>query len=172
MPATAKEIQDRLTPNHLIPPETPAITSDAEMKEQVVAASVPETPKVDPDAPDLRGEKQYTFPIEYRDGRGKVWKGEFTSKILTIHERSQSGSLRAMLGAGQPSNSFDSMTSELNYMVSHMTYSLIEKPDWAENLRALEDPGIIQAIFEEVDSHESFFLGWEAPQSTSKEKSG
>jgi hypothetical protein len=160
-----ESIEDRLTPKHLIL-EAP---SDEELKEQVAKAALPEKPEVDPDKPDPRGEKRYTFQIEYKDARGKVWKGQFSNKILSIHERQQVGVMRSMLSGGQPLPSLDAMTMELNLMVAHMAYSLTEKPDWASNLRSLEDPGVLQAIYTEVDSHESYFLGWGAPQSSGEE---
>jgi hypothetical protein len=138
-------------------PEAP---SDEELKKRVEEAGLPEKPKEDPDKPDPRGEKYYTFQLDFKDARGKVWNGQFTTKILTVHERQQVGVMRSMLGAGQPLPSLDALTAELNLIVAHMTYSLTEKPDWAENLRQLENPRILQAIYAEVDSHESYFLGW------------
>ena len=163
----AREIQERLAPTHLTEPDTP---SEAELREQVEGASVPEKPKPE-EGPDPRGEKLYTFSIEYTDARGKEWKGQFTSKILSIHERSQVGATRAMLAGGQPTSSVDPLTAELNLCVAHMTWSLVKRPDWAENLRALEDPALLQAIFAEVDSHESYFLGWLPVEKPSSEKS-
>lgn len=173
--AELKNLQERMTPKHLMQPEAVdevEIPSDDDLKRRVETASVPEKPKADPDKPDPRGEKKYMFTLEHRDARGKVWTGQFTNKILSIHERQQVGAMRSMLGAGQPIQSLDALTIELNLMVAHMTYSLVEKPDWAENLRSLEDPSVLQAIYTEVDSHESFFLGWGTPQSQSAEKSG
>lgn len=169
--ADVKNLQERMTPKHLMPEEEVEIPTDDDLKKKVEEASLPEKPKVDPDKPDPRGEKKYTFNIEYKDARGKVWKGQFTNKILSIHERQQVGIMRSMLGAGQPVSSLDALTVELNLMVAHMSYSLTEKPQWAENLRSLEDPAVLQAIYTEVDSHESFFLGWGQTQSESAEAS-
>jgi hypothetical protein len=154
MPATAQEIHDRLDPKHLM------TASEEELKAQVAetAKAVDETP--DPDAPDPRGEKKYTFQINYTDARGKVWKGQFTNHILSISERQQVGVMRSILGGGRPLESLDALTVEINLMVAHMMQSLDKRPDWAKNLRTLEDPGLLQAIYTEVDSHESFFLGW------------
>lgn len=167
--APKQDIAARLNPRHLNTSESEEmdweIPSDYEMKKQVEDATLPVKPKVDPDKPDPRSEKQYTFMVEHKDARGKVWKGTFTNKILSIFERQQVGVMRSMMGAGQPVESLDGMTRELNLMVAHMNYSLTGKPDWAENLRTLEDPGVLQAIYTEVDSHESHFLGWGTPQS-------
>ena len=171
MTQTAKDIQDKLTPKHLLEEEPPALPSDDELKGRLAGVVPPLTPAKF-DGPDPRAEKQYTFQLDYKDARGKVWKGQFTTKILSIHERSQVGAMRAMLSAGQPLQSLDAMTVELNLMVAHMAFSLTEKPKWAENLRTLEDPGVLQAIYTEVDSHESYFLGWRAPQEDGAQKSG
>lgn len=168
-------IQARMDPKHLIleDPQQDAelagsmAPSDEELKKQVSDASLPEAPKVDPDKPDPRSEKVYTFNLDYKDARGKVWTGKFSNKILSIHERQQVGVMRSMLGAGQPVESLDRMTIELNLIVAHLTYSLASQPFWAENLRSLDDPGLLQAIYEEVDSHESHFLGWGTTQSPS-----
>jgi hypothetical protein len=165
--ADMQSIQERMKPTHLIREDNPdpEIPSDEDLKKKVEAAALPEEPKADPDKPDPRGEKKYTFTLDYKDARGKIWKGQFTNKILSIHERQQVGVMRSMLGAGQPLPSLDPLTVELNLIVAHMTYSLTEKPDWAANLRSLEDPQLLQEIYMEVDSHESYFLGWGTNQS-------
>ena len=154
MPATAQEIHDRLQPKHLLE------TSDEDLKKQVEEATQAPQTEPDPDAPDPRGEKKYTFQINYTDARGKVWKGQFVNHVLSIHERQQVGVMRSILGGGRPLESLDALTVEINLMVAHLMHSLDQRPEWAKNLRNLEDPGLLQAIYTEVDSHESFFLGW------------
>lgn len=154
MPSTAQEIHERMRPTHLVG------ESDEDLKKQVEDATTALEATPDPDAPDPRGEKKYTFQIEHKDARGKVWKGQFTNHILSIHERQQVGIMRSILGGGRPLESLDALTVEINLMVAHLSYSLDERPEWAKNLRTLEDPGLLQAIYTEVDSHESFFLGW------------
>lgn len=158
-------LDELLNPKHLITEDT----SDEELKKQVAGVGLPEKPEADPDKPNPRGEKSYTFQVDYKDARGKVWKGQFTNKILSIHERQQVGVMRSMLSGGQPIPSLDPMTIELNLIVAHLAYSLTEKPEWAANLRSLEDPGVLQAIYTEVDSHESYFLGWGTPQGSGEE---
>lgn len=169
-----KQIQDRMIPRHLSEhyEEPEELPTDDDLKQQVQKAALPTSPEEVPDKSDPRSEKYYSFPFEYKDARGKLWKGQFTNKILSIHERQQAGVLRSMLGAGQPVQSLDAFTIELNLMVAHMTYSLTEKPQWAENLRNLDDPQLLQALYTEVDSHESFFLGWPSVESASSKKSG
>lgn len=162
--AEIKRIEEQLEPTHLTNEDDSWIVSDDELKRQVEASVPPENLAKTPDKPDPRSEKSYTFQVDFKDVRGKIWKGQFTNQILSIHERQRVGVMRSMLGGGQPIPSLDPMTIELNLMVAHMTYSLKERPTWAENLRSLEDPAVLQHIYEEVDSHESYFLGWGTPQ--------
>lgn len=169
-----RDIQDRMIPRHLSghAEELAEVPTDEDLKKRVEESALPASPDKIPDKPDPRGEKYYPFSFEYRDARGKIWIGQFTNKILSIHERQQVGVMRSMLGGGQPVQSLDALTVELNLMVAHMTYSLTEKPQWAQNLRNLDDPQLLQAIFTEVDSHETFFLGWPSAEGSSSEKSG
>ena len=157
----AAELKNRITPTHLLDPESLEVPTDEDLKGQVSrATAVLDGPANEPTKPDPRGEKSYTFQLDYEDARGKKWAGQFTNKILNIHERQKVGTMRAMLSGGQPFDSLDELTSELNLMVAHLAFSLTEKPKWAANLRALEDYQLLQAIYEEVNSHESYFLGW------------
>ena len=138
---------EKLKPTHLDPEE---------LKEQIVQKSG----KPDPSADDPKGKEKYTFAFRWVDGRGKVWEGEFTNKVLTIGERQQAGTLRAMLGRGVGPGQLDDFTNELNLIISHLTYSLVQKPEWAEDLTALQNPRVLQALYEEVLGHEATFLGF------------
>ena len=169
MPTQAQksEIEARLEPVHIKPPdlEPAELPTDAELKEAVEkqANETEDTPEKKAKArqDDPRAQREYTFPINYMDASGKAWMGEFTTKILSVHERQRVGILRAQLSGGMPVESLDALTSELNLIVSHLTYSLTERPKWAETLRNIDDFAILQAIYGEVASHEAFFLGWE-----------
>lgn len=122
-----------------------------------------------PREPDPRDAREYVFSLKYVDGRGKHWEGEFKNKILTLRDRQQVGILRARLADGLPLTSLDILTAEINLMLAHTAYSLIEWPDWAgrENddrkkvlaLDKLDDVELLQAIYAEVDSHEAYFRG-------------
>jgi hypothetical protein len=68
--------------------------------------------------------------------------------------------MRARLAGGLPQESLDPLTREINLMVSHLAFSLVEKPVWAEELRDLDDVRLLQAIYEEVLSHEASFHGY------------
>jgi hypothetical protein len=113
-----------------------------------------ESPKDDP-----KLEREYTFEITHTDRRGGMKSGRFTNKILNLGERHKMGVLRARLANGVPLSHLDELTSELNFMTAHLQLSLIEKPEWANDLFALDDITLLQKIFGEVADHEATFLG-------------
>lgn len=162
-----KNIEARLNPSHIDPPdlEAPELPSDDELRESVVKGTLEREDKgpekgVKRRSDDRRSHREFTFSLNFMDETGKAWLGEFTTKILSIHDRQRSGILRAQLGGGLPLESFDAVTAELNMIMAHLTFSLTQRPPWAESLRTLDDPSILQAIYAEVASHEAFFLGW------------
>lgn len=166
MPET--NLSDTLTPSHLADlPE-----DEAKLREQVATQVQPEKKPVVDRANDPRNDERYTFTVSYRDARGKLWEGSFTSKILSLGERQQMGVLRAQFQAGTALDSLDMSTADLNMKLAHLIYSLAAKPKWADSLRALLDPGIIDAIYEEVASHEAFFLGWLPAEGTGQAQPG
>ena len=154
---TPAELEKRMTPHHLQVPE-----STSELKREIQEQHKAEAP-VPRDDPKTR--KEYTFDFEYKS-QGKVWKGQFTNRILTMKDRQLSGVMRARMAAGLPSESLDALTAEINLMIAHLTFSLDEtdRPDWAKDLRDIEDVRLLQALYEEVASHEATFFGWGANQ--------
>jgi hypothetical protein len=147
VPANAPTLVERLKPTHLDPDD---------LKDQIKEKSG----TVDKAVDDPKGLETYTFQFRWVDGRGQIWEGEFTNKILSIGERQQAGVLRAMLGRGVGPGQLDEFTNEINMIMGHLTYSLAEKkPDWAKDLTALQNPRLLQAIYEEVASHEATFFG-------------
>jgi hypothetical protein len=149
-----KTLDERLAPTHLLPETDEALKKEVE---KVVAPPQPD----EPDLEDPKNEKEYTFLLEHTDPRGKIWKGKFTTKILSLHERAQVGIMRSRIVGGADLQSLDGLTVEIALMRAHLAYSLTDRPKWAENLAELDDPGVLQAIFSEVGSHESHFLGWD-----------
>lgn len=134
-----------------------------ELKEEVdTTVSVSAAVTVEPATPktNLKTNLEYEFEFDWEDKRGQHWTGTFCNKILTIGERQSMGILRARLGGGVAMDSLDPLTQELNLMVSHMTYSLKESPEWAKDLNKLTDISLVQAIYEEVIDHEATFLGY------------
>jgi hypothetical protein len=135
-------------------------------------ASIPELPRASEAAAKLEGKsptepiaptedpkerEQYTFQFEYRDPRSKRWAGEFTNRILTIRMRQRQKVLKAQLSGNTPVAALDADAWTLNEMISHMTISLIKRPDWAKELTDLIDEALIEQLYEEVASHEATF---------------
>lgn len=137
-----------------------------EVEQSVTSDSENQTSK-QPEKPDPRGEREYTFQFKWANGHGKTWEGKFTNKILSIRERQLAGLLRARLAGGMPVESLDELTGDINLMLSHMAYSLIEKPKWAQDLTALEDVRLLTEIYMEVLDHEDYFLGYRTDQAES-----
>jgi len=108
---------------------------------------------------DPRKELEYTFFFKWVDDNGKSWDGEFTNRILSIREMQSVGIMRSRLGGGVPIDSLDTTTSDINLMVSHLTYSLKVRPDWAQDLLSLTEIDLLYSIYQEVLAHEGFFRG-------------
>lgn len=151
-----KNIEEELTPTHLIP-ETDEIKKDIEnsLPEKKEAAKKEKEKEQDP-----KLNLQYPFDFKWADRRGKVWEGKFINKILNNGDKMEVGLFRAKLAQGMPLDSLDDITSELNMMISHMAYSLVEVPDWAKSLQALTSFQLVQEIYMEVAQHEATFLGF------------
>lgn len=128
-----------------------------------VAARVTGRDKADQvgESQDPRDAKRYTFPFEYTDARGKVWRGTFTNNVLTVGQYRQVKIIKANLNAALPVSALDASTWELNEMVSHLMVSLDQEaegfPAWAKKLDDLYDARIIEALYQEVASHEARF---------------
>lgn len=149
-------LQKKLAPEHLIDlPE-----DDQDLKDEISKQVEPEKKAVEDRLDDPRNQEQYTFTLRHRDSRNKLWEGTFTTKILTIGERQLVGVMRSRYQGGVPLEALDASTADLNLKLAHLSYSLVSYPRWAEKLRELKDPGVIDAIYQEVASHEAFFLGW------------
>lgn len=150
------ELKKRMEPTHL---------STEELKDEVVekAQGVENPPEPEPDA-DPRANRRYPFNFEFKDGNGKVWKGKFVSEVPDIRTRTMIGSLQAQLANNVPADALEPGVRRLNLILAHLTFSLVERPKWAEDLGALFDPQLLNAIYEEVAAHEATFLGFdEAP---------
>lgn len=148
-----QEMEDRLDPKHLrVSDMAKHAQEQAERVEQGITAS----PEEDDDP---KAEKTYTFQFNWKDSRGRTWKGEFTNEVLTVRQRQLVGVLRAQLANNTPAEALDQMTRELNLMIAHMTFSLVKRPQWAQELTDLTDIRLLQELYEEVLAHEARFLG-------------
>ena len=111
---------------------------------------------------DPRDQIEYSFDVEFKDKRGKVWKGRFTNKILNIKEQRQRGVVAARLAADTSWDSLDPMTRGLLQMLAHLQISLVRRPKWAMDLQELQDLHLLNAIYEEVQGHESYYFRLDA----------
>jgi hypothetical protein len=159
----AKSVKDRLA-FPAVPDMLGSGPSLDEIRDEIVRT---EEQTQDPEVAaleDKRLQRDWTFQFKFTDGSGKVFEGSFTNRVpdiatkLRIHQASVKLSGGAAWEALPPR--FQSLCSSLAYM----TFSLIEKPKWANDLRAVLDEDLVFALFEEVFSHERTFLGRKDPE--------
>lgn len=167
-PESLDSLQARLAPSHLIP------TDNQEAKESMeksLEIEDPEEKKAIAEKANPRSQREYTFKFDWEDGRGKHWRGTFTNTILTIHQRQLSGILRARLSSNTPQVALDVITDNINTIIAHLTYSLTQKPKWANNLLQMTDMALLQALYKEVLAHEDFFHGYDEAEEESQAES-
>lgn len=151
-PVSTEQLRQRLEMTHLVSPD--------ELKTQIEAAMSPPVEEEE-DTSNPRLEERYTFEFNHKDQRGKVWKGTFVNKALTLGERQMVGHLRARLNHPYTIEQLDALTNEINLIIAHLTFSLQEKPKWAQDLRSLHQFEVLQALYAEVALHEDIFLGYQ-----------
>src|SRR4030042_1925301 len=156
MALSGAELRDRLDPKHLT---TDEMREEVEEQAKLVMPPARDEKQKDPEA-DPKAQREYIFDFEWKDPHGKVWKGKFTNKVPDIRTRQLVGALRAQLGNNLPAEALDLATQEINLVIAHMTFSLIKRPKWAEDLGALYDFQLLPAIYQEVANHEATFLGY------------
>lgn len=105
--------------------------------------------------------KIYSFTIEYEHDDGRKISGAFKNQILKTSDHISVGVLRARMTGGVPVEALDRVTAQLAEAIAHCTVSLIERPPWAKNLAAIEDPELVIRIYQEVDGHEARFRGYQ-----------
>lgn len=153
-------------------PHLTEATAEATRRIEKELAATPEEKEAEKEAEqeaeDPKLQESYTFSFEYKNGRGRITRGEFTNRILSHRGRQAVGLLQAQWQLGMSNASLDSEVSGMNYVLAHMAVSL--KPgkgaDWARNadgdieLRDLTDIDLIQALYKEVSAHEATFHGY------------
>jgi hypothetical protein len=147
---------DKFKPDHL---------TDDEGEQTSQAAKVDVQAKEEKANP--RNKNTFTFTVKHRAIPDDSKEAVFTSKILSIADRQNMGVMRSRMQGGAPIESLDALTLEINLIVAHLTYSLTARPEWAEDLLAVSDVSLLQAVYEEVAGHEAYFHG----RSTDKEES-
>lgn len=117
----------------------------------------PEETTAELDEPRMK--EEWTFPFLYQDPVGRVWKGDFTNRILSIDQINQVGVIRAGLCGNVAITALDPATYDNSEMLAHLTVSLTKRPKWAAELGKLKDPEILGRLYKEVCSHEDTFHG-------------
>jgi hypothetical protein len=119
---------------------------------------------------DPKLQRDYTFPFKYVDARGKMWSGMFTNRILSITDLAVVGAMAARMTGGMPAASLDPVTADLNYKAAYMAKSLVKRPSegdpnhWSKDLGELTDILVLDALWQEVTSHEATFHGRQQAQ--------
>lgn len=92
--------------------------------------------------------KTYTFTKTVSTG-GKKREGQFTAKYMGVTARLRIGTLRAKLLEGAPSNSVDTVTDDIAFMIAYLTVALIKVPSWW-NYDELDDIEDLRSMYFEV----------------------
>lgn len=73
--------------------------------------------------------KTYTFEKTISIGNEKK-TGTFIAKYIGVAGRLRIGTIRAKLLEGAPSQSVDTLTDDIAYMIAYLTVTLTKTPDW------------------------------------------
>lgn len=73
--------------------------------------------------------KTYTFEKTVSI-RNEKKTGTFVAKYLGVTGRLRIGTIRAKLLDGAPSQSLDSLTDDIAYMIAYLTVALVKTPSW------------------------------------------
>lgn len=116
------------------------------------------------DKKDPRTARSWTFSFEHKTPGGEAYKATFTNTVLSIDKRLKAAALESQLIGGVPYESVDPLMGNVAKGVAHLTFSLgaaqnQEPSGWADNLLALDEPGIVISLFSEVLGHEETFRG-------------
>jgi hypothetical protein len=113
----------------------------------------------------LRQNLSHTFKIDYLSLMDDTrYKGEFTSKKLSIRDLSALGVRKAQLNGGmhhssdKPGQGVDSQTDEFNNMLAHLELAIVAAPSWWD-LEKIADMQLFLVVFQEVMTFENSFLG-------------
>lgn len=74
--------------------------------------------------------KTYTFQKTLTVSGGEQKTGTFKAKYLGVAARLRIGTIRAKLLDGAPTQSLDSLTDDIAYIIAYLTVALVEKPEW------------------------------------------
>jgi hypothetical protein len=143
-------IEDRLKMTHL----DDDVEDLEDLKKQIDAEKLPPTSKEE----EIPDEETWTFQLAFTDTRGVLWAGEFTTTILDLETQRKVAIMRSRLQGGMPIASIDVGIIDMNLVISHMTFALTHRPQWAKDLLKLKDAEIVYAIWEKVKAHENRYF--------------
>jgi hypothetical protein len=118
--------------------------------------------------PDPRDSEEYTFYFEYVNKRGEVFEGRFTNRILTLEQTQQVHVLKARMLQSVSMTAVSDEILATSQVLAHMSISLDHKVEWAKDLRALRDPGVIWKLWAKVEDHESRYFRMDENSESSK----
>lgn len=112
-------------------------------------------------------EKRHTFVIEHvSEQEQQTFRGQFTSKKLSMMDRSKINVRKAQLNGGmyavrddegRPTGlGIDEETEYLNYMIAFLEVVLIDKPVWWK-MEDLSDDDLVLKVFQEAMKFENSF---------------
>lgn len=142
------------------PPPLEGVPSLDDMRDAIDAAANGAGAVEDPALKNPKLQREYTFEFKFDRG-GVDYSGTFRNRILNVHDRLSANALFSELLHGKPVASCHSTAVQLAGAISWLTYSLDKKtrPSWAANLLAVDDEDAIFALWGEVWSHQTTFLG-------------
>lgn len=166
---TPTELAERLRPKHLENVTTEGLAQEIERETQ---GPEPQAPEAEAEK-DPRSSNPYTFDFDWTDPRGTRWQGRFQTRMPTPMDLMRAGVMQARLLGSAPRESVDAFTEEIAYIISRLSFVLIERPDWfADPLSMVDAVPLLQQIYGEVASFEAFFRRHGAVESASTPQPG
>ena len=101
--------------------------------------------------------KTYSFEKEIHVN-GQLMKGTFVAKYMGVAARLRIGTLRAKLLDGAPSQSVDTVTDDIAYMIAYLTVALVKVPSWW-NYDELDEIKELREMYQEVYEFVQSFRG-------------
>ena len=116
----------------------------------------------------MQAHNRKTFNVKYKSPEtGQIVEGTFTTKRLSIRDRSEIGRRRSQLAGGMycvrddegnpTGQGLDEETDYLNAMIAHLEVSLVQKPQWWD-LQEISDLGLVREVYQQVGEFESSFF--------------
>lgn len=108
---------------------------------------------------------------------GKIWSGNFSSKIPNLKLNSQIDKHQALLNGGITPSALPQETVDFHYMIAYLRYCLIEYPNWwkeADMGFELYDINVVKEVYNKARSFEEQWVKdvWgEEEKEDGKEKS-